>query len=314
MADGMMGETCLLELPGCSVVCTSDDRQAWLDARMTGLGASDAWRLFDAPYALWASKSGHVPDEDLSGVEVVQWGVLLEGVVLAELLRRAGVGGAASGVMYRSDAHPWALATLDGWCVGADGETCAVEVKTAGAHHAPEWEDGAPPRYRWQVQHQMLVTGTRRALLGCLLGGQRLVWSWVERDEAMQSALVAAGAEMWRRICDDDAPPADGSSATTRALGLVYPTDDGETVALDGDLIDVGAELDAIALESKALDARKDAATNRVKAALGTSARGVLADGSGWTWTTQERAEHVVKASTSRVLRRTKSKSDKGGK
>ena len=73
----------------------------------------------------------------------------------------------------------------------------------------------------------------------------------------------------------------------------------------------MSAELDAIKAQIKALEVREKAAENAVKAALGGAAVGVLADGSGWTWKTQSRAECVVKASTFRVLRRTQ---PKGGK
>lgn len=303
-----MSAHCAAEHTASGELVHSTARDSWLAARRTGIGASDAWRLFAEPYALWADKSGLVEDADLSDVERIQWGNLLEPVVLAELGRRASVVVEGSGYLFRSRAHPWAMTTLDG--VARVGDGLPVECKTASAWLAEEWADGAPPRYRWQVQHQMLVTGAPRALLGCLLGGQRLVWSWVERDESMIATLTVTGAEMWRRIVEGDAPPADGSAASSRALAARHPTDDGATVVLPGTLVDVGAELDALAIQRAAIVAREDELKAAVKQAIGGATRGVLVDGSGWTWKAQSKAEHVVKASTSRVLRRTRSKEE----
>lgn len=293
---------------------TSDRREEWLAARRMGIGASDAWRLLAEPYALWALKSGLIEDDDLSDVECVKWGSLLEPVVLRELGARAGECASISGELYRSTAYPFALATLDGWTTHAtvnEDNLCPVECKTGGAWFADEWADGAPPRYRLQCQWQMLVTGAPRVLLGCLLGGQRLVWSWIERDEATIEALVEAGAEMWRRIQENDPPTADGSDATAKALARVFPKDDGETVALSGALIEASDELDALKATIKAAEVREKELEALIKSAIGGASAGVLADGSGWTWKTQSRAECVVKASTFRVLRRTK---NKGGK
>lgn len=295
---------------------TSERRPEWLAARKTGIGASDAWRLVSEPWALWAQKSGLVEEDDLGDLEFVRWGNLLEPVVLRELGERAGVIAAVSGRLYRSTVHAWALATLDGEAFtrfdDATGVvTFPVECKTGGAWFADEWADGAPPRYRLQCQWQMLVTGAPRVLLGCLLGGQRLVWSWIERDEGTIAALAEAGADMWRRVQENDPPPADGSEATSKALAKAYRTDDGDSVALPGELIEVSAELDAIKAQIKALEVREKAAENRVKAAMGGAAVGVLADGSGWTWKTQNRSGHVVRASTPRVLLRKQPKGDK---
>jgi len=186
-----------------------------------------------------------------------------------------------------------------------------IECKPSGAWFADEWADGAPPRYRLQCQWQMLVTGAPRVLLGCLLGGQRLVWSWIERDEGTIAALADVGAEMWRRIQENDPPPADGSEATARALARVFPKDDGETVALPGALIEASDELDALKATIKAAEAREKELEALIKSAIGGASAGVLADGSGWTWKEQGRAETVQAACRFRVLRRTK---NKGGK
>jgi predicted phage-related endonuclease len=309
---------CEVVVDGNGEQISSANREAWLAARTTGIGASDAWRLVSEPYALWALKSGLIEDEDLSDVERVQWGNLLESTVIAETCRRAGAIGISSGTLYRSTAYPFALATLDGRGVeirGGDDSAdihpwFPIEAKTGSAWLADEWADGAPPKYRIQCQWQMLVTGAPRVLLGCLLGGQRLVWSWIERDEATIAALADAGREMWRRVVENDPPPCDGSEASARALAKVYPKDDGETIVLPGSLIEASDELDAVKAQIKAAEAREKVLEAQIKAAIGGASRGLLIDGSGWTWKAQTRAEHVVKASTFRVLRRTKAKED----
>lgn len=295
-----------------TVIGTSREREPWLALRTTGIGASEAHKLWSAPYALWAEKSGLVAPEDLGDVEAVEWGHHLEPVVASVAAKRMNRCHSLSGDLLRSTEHPWAICTLDAWA-GPDGrEWWPLEIKTAGAWKAEDWTHGPPPAYAWQLQQQMLVTGASKATIACLLGGQRLVWTDADRDEGMIRTLVKAGAEMWRRVQEGDAPDADGSEATARALSLRFPRhDEGVVLTLDEDVARAAAELDAAKAQRAQIDEAIDRAEARVKAALGTAERGVFEDGSGFTWKTQERKAYTVAASTTRVLRRTAARKER---
>lgn len=80
-----------------------------------------------------------------------------------------------------------ALAFKNGWTIEAD------------------WIE-APPHIELQVQHQMLVSGLRRAYIGALIGGNRIELLTREADDAVHAGIIAKAAEFWASI-DANTPP-----------------------------------------------------------------------------------------------------------
>ena len=294
--------------PPYELVCRADD-PAWLEMRRTGIGASEAACLLGTnPWKsiikLYAEKIGAVEQDDLSNNEAVFWGTKLEAVIRDVFAERTGRQIDKGGVLLRSTRYPWALATLDGWTSDRElGPYWPLEIKTTGAARGGDWVDGPPEHYVVQVHWQMLVTDTPRATIACLVGGQKMVWADVERDDVLIRKLVNHAVEFWARVTDRNPPEPDGTESAKRTLSALYPDDDGATVTLPGELLDVADELEWIKNETKALEARKTAAENRVKAAIGDARRGVLPDGRSWSWSTEERAAYTVPAGKRRVLR-----------
>jgi putative phage-type endonuclease len=293
--------------PPCSLVCRADDRAAWLEARRAGLGGSDIAAVVGAsPWKsaleLYCEKVGITEPDDLSSNERVEWGVHLEPVIIEVFGKRTGRQVLRSGELLQSRAHPWALATLDAMTAEKAGEPpWPLEIKTTG--NGDEWINGAPEHYMAQVQHQLLVTGMPRATIACLIAGQRMVWQDIERDETWIRKIVILGAAFWERVQRKNPPTADGSESARRALGKIYPQDDGSVIALPPEMMDDADTLAYLKANRKESDASITGIENRIKAALGTATRGVLPNGYSFSWTTQERAAYEVKASTTRVLR-----------
>lgn len=290
----------------------STDRERWLQMRRSGIGASEiAAVLGESPWSsaveVYAEKIGAAPPRDLSDVEPVYWGSRLEPAIVSGYQDRTGRPVEHSGVLLRSTAHPWAMCTLDALTTdGREGDPWPLEIKNVGGRKAAEWEDGPPPHYALQLQHQMLVTGAPRATAAALIGGQRLVWCDVERDEVTIRRIVAAGSRFWlEHVEAAKAPAPDGSESAARALAALYahPTP-GSIAHLDGALLEADAELAELKQTISALKKRSDELEAALKAAIGTAEMGVLPDGTAYSWKEQTRAEHIVKASTFRVLRR----------
>jgi putative phage-type endonuclease len=291
------------------IVCSAEDREPWLASRMTGIGASEiagacGESKWDSPYSIWAMKTCRLPGKDET--EAMVWGKLLEPVVLSEYARRTGRGSRRHGTLLRSKDHPWALASLDGetWLAGAQDDVWPLEIKTASAYAADEWQEGPPRGYYLQVQQQILVTGARRATSVCLIGGQQMVWCDIERDDIAINRIIAKGEELWRRILRDEPPPVDGSEATLSALAYAFPRDDGKTVLLSFDAMDLADRFDAAKDARKTANAKIDALEAQIKSLIGANTRAILPDGRGWSWTCQKRESYVVPAGESRVLRR----------
>lgn len=298
------------ELP-YEVICPTSDEKAWLDARTRGLGATDmsvvlGLNPWKSALQLFAEKVGAVEPADLSDVEAVTWGKVLEPIVGAQYSVRTGRRYSPAGELLRSLEHPWALCTLDGWTGPARGEGPGgwpLEIKTTSAFRAEEWAEGPPEHYYVQIQHQMLVTGSKQVTIACLLGGQRLVWCDVERDEAMIRRIIYHGERFWQTVLNRQPPEPDGSESARKVLHALFPHDDGNDVELPMELAEVVDEWQALKREEKALKERITKAENTIKATLGEATRGYFVTGDAVSWKEQSMPERVMAATSFRVLR-----------
>jgi putative phage-type endonuclease len=287
-------------------ICKAGDA-CWLDERQKGIGASEiAAVLGESPWcsalALYLEKTTG-ERRDISDVERIQWGHILEPIVLREYARRTGRRSRSLGHLLRSSAYPWALATLDGDTSDGSASPWPLEIKTAAGYKADDWLEGPPRPYELQLQHQMLVTGAPKATIVCLLGGQQLVWCDVERNEREIRRIIEAGSAFWRAVEAKEPPAPDGSESAGRALSKLYPSDDGSTVELGGDVASALDELEAAKAAEKAAHDRASRAQQAVQAAMGPA---TTAYAGRWlvTWKASERAGYTVAPSVVRTMRR----------
>lgn len=291
-------------------------REDWTARRNDGIGASEAavvlglskWKT---PLALWGEKRGLTPPPDLSDNEAVQWGNRLEAIVADHYASVSGrtVVNLGPTTVLRSTANPFMTCTLDRLIVDDPRGPGVLEVKTAGAHAKHDWDEGVPPYYMPQLQHQLAVTGCQWGSFGVLIGGQEFRWVDVERDEAMIEAITEAERKFWDQVESEDAPAPGATQADADTLKALFPEEQaGVTVELTGEALEWDEQRLAAMATMDEAKAQKTLAENQLKAAIGDAERGVLPDGTSYTFKTTNRKEHVVKASSFRVLRRKKAK------
>lgn len=289
--------------------CTIENyanRSEWLRARTTGIGSSDAAAVlgespWKSPFALWAEKRGDLSDDEQN--ERMLWGQMLEAPVREEYQRRTGrqVEHYGSFAIVRSSKYPWLLASLDGVIVG--DRPGVYEGKTTDAMLGAEWKHGPPLKYQIQAQHAMLAAGQSWASLACLIGGNKLVWFDIERNEPFQAALLERLGEFWYRVTNNDPPPVDASPATTRALKLLHPKDSGETVILPDEAERLWTAREQLNDQITSLEKRAAAIDNQFRAWIGDATYGVC-NGHEWSLKTTERAGHTVAPCSFRTLRK----------
>lgn len=272
------------------VVCSSEDRDAWLRARRTGIGASEVAAVFGesrwkSAIELYADKIGGERTDD-EATEAQFWGLRLERIIADVFAARTGRTIEWSGLMLRSKAHPWALATLDAQNWEHQGDSpWPLDSKTASVFKQGEWYDGPPREYYLQAQQQMLVTGAPRATLACLLGGQRLVWCDVERNDIEIRRIVHAGRLFWDKCVTARTPPApDGSDSASHALQRIYPEGTNACVQLGAEFETLYDELTDLKAHEKQLESRRAEIEARFKAALGTAELGFTPTGNSVSW------------------------------
>jgi predicted phage-related endonuclease len=117
--------------------------------------------------------------------------------------------------------------------------------------------------------------------------GTEFRWARIERDPAWLETHLPAIRAFWQRVEDEDPPAPTGDEGDKAALAAMYPREqEGKTVVLDADYLDLAWQLEEAEKELKAAQEAVDEIKNRVRMAMGDAERALLADGSGWSNTT----------------------------
>lgn len=212
-------------------------REEWLTLRRTGIGSSDCSAIlglgkYGSPWTVWLDKTGRGP-ADPGPSEAMQWGTLLEPVIRAEFARRTGLTVVESPTL-RSTARPWQMYSPDGLIASA---RALVEIKNASAWLASDWDEQVPDHAELQIQHGCAVTGADGAYVVGLIGGNRLTWQYVPRDDDLIATINDAEQHLWERyILADVEPPIDGSDATAEAIAARWPRRAGVEVVADDEV------------------------------------------------------------------------------
>ena len=169
------------------------------------VGGSDARVIMGtdqkALLRLWKEKRGEAAPPDLSDVLIVQLGLVTE-----DLNRRwyeSNSGNRVFNIQHHTKhrAIPYMAATLDGL------------VKETGAVFEAKFmlpwsfsEEAAAEKHMAQLQHNMLVAGTKKSVLSIINGGGKWVELSVEADPIYQTILIAAEKAFWRAVKTGEAP------------------------------------------------------------------------------------------------------------
>jgi putative phage-type endonuclease len=212
-------------------------RPEWLALRRLGIGSSDAAAAmsmspWQSAYGLHCEKRGLVPGQE--GNERMEWGNLLEGVILAEAVKRGWlVGPVHRHLMLRSVEYPWMQTNPDALTAAAVGE-----AKNMDGWDEARWDEGVPDHYAIQAHHHMIVTGRRVCEFPVLFGGNHLRLFTVKWDEALAQTVIDGTLHAWERIQDDTPPDPDGSEASMLALRAVFTEyEGGKGLELDSEQV-----------------------------------------------------------------------------
>lgn len=198
---------------GFDWVVAKENYEEWKAERQFSAGASD-------PLDETSARRKAGLEEPFNGNIHTEAGSALEGAIRLWWSEKVGYHTQEAEWLLRRPEVPWMHATPDGWIVSRQrGAAVAVtdrikgivEVKCVGLPAAHEWvqmpliprqkkdrdtvrkyqqavleaplNSGPPKKYVDQVQQQLFVTGLNYGYLVGLIGGKRLVWYNIERDE-----------------------------------------------------------------------------------------------------------------------------------
>lgn len=209
-------------------IITPESEDAWLALRVNDLTSTDIPALFGlSPYKtafeLWHEKRSaeivRITDNDR-----MKWGRRLESTVAEGISEDQGWSVRPFKEYMRIPEHrvgssfdfrivqncPSDVRMFASEFDSADD--AILEIKTVDyLAFRDGWliDDGfieAPPHIEIQVQHQMLVSGLRRAFLGVMVGGNRIEVIERRADDAVHAGIITRAREFWQSI-DENHPP-----------------------------------------------------------------------------------------------------------
>lgn len=267
------------------------DREEWLDLRVKDVTSTEVGALFGlSPYMtafeLWHRKKSGTYLK-LEENERMKWGTRLQDSIAAGIAEDQGwivrrmdeyvrdpvlrIGssfdfevalppdGKVGGLLEIKNVD--ALVFRDGWIV--EGEN--VE---------------APPHIELQVQHQLLVSGYRRAHIGALIGGNKVILIEREADPKIALSIIDKVTQFWKSIEDNIAPEAVFERDAKFIAKLYNFADPGKIFDARGDeLMSVRAQdYKRMGEEIKALDLKREEIKAQVLMEIGDAEK-VLGDG-----------------------------------
>jgi len=261
------------------------------EVRKQGIGGSDASIImglnpFKNQVELWEEKTGLRIPPDLSDIEKILWGNLMEDVIAGEYARRTGKRVRNVNRTYHHKDYPVLQGHID---KKIEGENAGVEIKNVGLRQAKYWNKRPPIYYEYQVLHYLAITGFDYFDVVALVGGQELMIHTIERDEEKIDDLVQRELVFWNECVIKNIPPMPESTNETASL---FPIGEVDKVAylpteLNHVVEEYHKENEIYKASGKRIDALKTQLQNAMKDAS------VMEDSEGErvaTWVTQNRS------------------------
>lgn len=221
------------------------------------------------------TKLGKMPIPDLSNIEAVQMGHVMEPVIGRLASERLQVNLEKIEDALTHPTEPWLKSHFD--FVGKqDGETILVECKNYNAQVRNKFEPGIlPPADLAQCVHEALVYGCSKVYLAVLFGGQELQLFPVDVTEQMKKDLLQKLADVWARVKTQSPYPPESVDQAK----LLFPTSTEDLKTASRSVEEACQALSNIKANIKALEAQEEALQTLVQGYMGESGLLATVDG-----------------------------------
>ncbi|MEV5677246.1 lambda-exonuclease family protein [Streptomyces sp. NPDC052179] len=279
----------LAEAPTARLLLPADaPEEQWHAVRAAGIGGSDVAAIlgldkYRGPRHVFEDKHGR---PTFKGNEAAEIGTEIEEFIARMFSKRSGVPIAMPpGTLVHAE-HDWARVNVDRFTCENGAVTGLLECKNRSAYQLDDWEDGVPDAPALQTHWGMAVGGWSHGYVAALVGGNRLLWHRLERDEEMVAYLLDyCGKWFQRHVVEGFEPEADGLESTTELLSKLWSVK-AESV-LEVDVAEAKAlRAKALALKAAAKSVAEDLRTVENEIRLLTGENEVAkADGqAAWSW------------------------------
>lgn len=237
-------------------------------------------------YQLWQDKTQPAMPEnnDPERLKVLNRGKRLEPYILDMIRSEHGLEITAANKRYIDQDVPYFASEID-----AEAGDLNIEIKTVHPFKIKEWgeqgTDALPLHYIAQVQWGMGITKRQQCDVFALIGDDLKRYS-VLADQELIDAMRVKANDFWVNHVTTLAPPPPAGEEDLYAL---YPTDSGETRAIDTDGDALAAINDLRIFKQQAADigVRISECEQIIKTAMGDASVLTLAGKKVCTWKTQ---------------------------
>ena len=234
--------------------------------RDTAIWSTDAGMIAEGKAGeVFLVKTGQKPPPDLSDVEAVQMGLVLQEPIMRAAAGRWGWEFKDAHYTLRHPKHEWLASHFD--YISADGKTL-YEVKNLGVHQRKKYgEDGEEmisERYRAQCLHEQVVHGVERVILVVLFGGQELCHFPQNFVELEREAHIRAMAEFWAQVQTKSFNP----QTMADVAKDIYKVDDGKEMVANAMLETACQQLADIKARIKEFEEAEEGLKNLIQGAM----------------------------------------------
>jgi len=223
--------------------------------RNNAFWSNDARRFVEGKGGeVYAEKIGAKPLDDLSNVEPVQMGLVMQEPIMREYARRNQIAFKDADYALYHPKEKWMASHFD--YISEDGKTL-YEVKNLGSHQRKKYGDNASSDvdlgYRVQCLHEATVHQIENVVLVVCFGGQEICGFPQTFSADLMDLHIREMAEFWGRIQARSFDP----ETMGDAAKLVYKQDDGNKLIATQSLEHAAMQLKALKAQIKDLEAQE---------------------------------------------------------
>jgi len=223
------------------------------------------------------TKLGMMDIPDLSGIEAVQMGLVLEPVIgrLAQNKLKVELHKVEEALTHKTE--PWLKSHFD-FAGTENGQTILVECKNYNAQVRNKFdaESGVIPTADFaQLVHEAAVFGVERIYLAVLFGGQEFVLIPYNITQADKTMLITDMAQYWARVQTRQPLPPE----SVEQVKAMYKHDDGNAKTASQAVEEACRTLALIKSEIKSLEAREEAYQTLIQGYMQNSSLLTAVDG-----------------------------------
>lgn len=283
---------------------TSSERQAWLEERRTGIGATDIVALVGLGYkdndALKVYRTKVEPVDDGPRPLLLSIGLATEPLNAAEYERRSGSKLIKSSGVARHPDHDFCFASRD---YLEDPSGRAVELKYVrffDESWGDQETDQVPTAHIIQGQWQMHCSGTSPLTLSAIDGGGQHRIYRIEKSDRIISLLMNVAESFWRgHVLPRREPPADwGRTLAEEVESLVEEVHPDTSIELDVDALALVDEYEAAKGNEKLYAEHAKKLKEEIRELLRGNEVGTLPDGRRVSQKVQHRGSFTVEATS----------------